>query len=477
MLRTLDSSWRLTQTSRWRNKQHFCISRSSTLVISTIICYASFWEISHPCVHAAQPGNDRSHFGSGHPINHQLNSTFSGKGEEERKYAVDTAQDSRENYGRQYRETTGRQGLKNREQGINESKWNKGRNWKGESSKSSPSPPPPPPPVPQSRPRYTDQYAMDRRQNEYKKTASTNPIHYNFPEMTDISQNENNGPSFDGVDSEMKFASARSDAVTRYSSTKIGRIKINISSALVGTTLGAFLGKSITGKVTPFAPAVAFIFFFVSLFRNAYGELSRSLGLAFIFTLGQIKNIRKRYTTGAHIRCILGLGSRLPFPPIRGDEKENPWNYQPMRREDPDFDMFKSLIVMTLVGSFCGSNVPFFPAWIGSLVGAVAFTIMTTKRTAKGDLVRSMGMRVVSLTGECFDITSKLNIGRKSGIVGGKVLDKLLILDKKHRIKDRMTNSFSWIYQKALKTKSQVENDIRSSENENNNNGYNSRDF
>ena len=100
--------------------------------------------------------------------------------------------------------------------------------------------------------------------------------------------------------------------------------------------------------------------------------------------------------------------------------------------------MTYALLAMILVGSFCGGNVPILPAWIGGIVGAVVFASLTTGSNARGDLGRSMGMRIVGLVQLVLAINSELRILGKSATVGGLIFDKFMIMDRKHRIKDKI---------------------------------------
>jgi len=72
-----------------------------------------------------------------------------------------------------------------------------------------------------------------------------------------------------------------------------------------------------------------------------------------------------------------------------------------------------------------------------------------------------MGMRVVGLGQEVIDINAELGVLRKSAVVGGKIFDKCMILDRKHRIKDRLISGFHWAYDQVTRTASQVQSDIK----------------
>lgn len=71
-----------------------------------------------------------------------------------------------------------------------------------------------------------------------------------------------------------------------------------------------------------------------------------------------------------------------------------------------------------------------------------------------------MGMKVVSLVEELLDINVELELFRKLQVVSGKIFDKILILDRKHKIKDRVTSVFQWIIQKTSSAAKQVQADI-----------------
>jgi hypothetical protein len=252
------------------------------------------------------------------------------------------------------------------------------------------------------------------------------------------------------------FASARQDAVTRFSSTPLGKLKLTTSSTLVGSILGSFIGKSIFGHAMPLSSIFASLFLLATFFRNDYGDLSKSLGLALIYMLDRVHRVRRRYPTGpGRILAALGLRNRSPFPPFTLEE--NPWSYQPMTRTDPEFHMIQTMVALAVLGSFTGGSVPGVPTWIGSSVGALAWVWLGTRKTGRGDLVRIVGMRVVAMVLEAWEIQGQLRIGRKSSVVAGRIFDKVMILDRKHRIKDKLILVFNWVYDKLASMASQVQ--------------------
>ncbi len=201
------------------------------------------------------------------------------------------------------------------------------------------------------------------------------------------------------------------------------------------------------------------LLFFSGFLRNDYGELSRALGLAFLLTLKRTTSVRKGYPTLPHLKALIRQGPRKPFPPI--EDGESPWQYRPVYEDDPDFKMTYALLAMAMVGSFCGGNVPLLPAWMGGIIGALAFASLATGSNARGDLGRSMGMRVVGLVQVVLTINSELKILSKTATVGGLIFDKIMIMDRKHKIKDKIVAICKWGYDKVSRTASQIQEDMQ----------------
>lgn len=196
-------------------------------------------------------------------------------------------------------------------------------------------------------------------------------------------------------------------------------------------------------------------FLLLSLFRSSYGELVRALGLALILAVQQFSSIRSNYPTWPHVKSALGMQQRQPFPPC-----ENPWTYAPEFRRDPDFSMIYSTLAMTVLGSTVGGSFPVLPTWLGGTLGAAAFGFGTTTRNARGDVMRSMGARVVAVGSVVVDINKELKLMSKTMVVAGKVLDKILILDRKHKIKDRIVTGATFLYEQVSGAAKQMQSDM-----------------
>lgn len=258
-------------------------------------------------------------------------------------------------------------------------------------------------------------------------------------------------------------ATARRDAVQTYiSKNRLGRFHIMSSSTLVGYGVGAFLGRSITNSAQPLAHIFAALFCMLTILRNHYGELSKALGLGLIMTAGRLGKVRRQYPTGPHLKAILNMGQREPFPPVYSS-RENVWRYKVREGYediDPDFNMMRTVAAMVLIGGFCGGNFPLVPTWLGGTAGAAALALGTTLRGPKGDLYRTMGMRVVSLVGEMMDVVGELGLARKGAHTTGRMFDKMLFLDRKHGIRKKVGAVVSFIAEKVSRTANEVKADM-----------------
>jgi hypothetical protein len=230
-----------------------------------------------------------------------------------------------------------------------------------------------------------------------------------------------------------KFATPRQDAFSRYMSTWRGRLILRSSSFVVGWIVGNYVNQSLF-RIRHFPLIIAMIFWILTYLRNPYGELVKALGLTVISVAQRTIPIRSRYPTWPHVRASVGLGPRRPFPRNQDFQKSREISY------------LYTLIAMALVGSAAGGNLPLIPTWMGALMGAAVLVTGCTLRSARGDLCRSMGMRLVAVVEELTDINSELRVIPKAGVVAGKILDKILILDRKHSIKDRIAQGLTFLF-------------------------------
>lgn len=300
------------------------------------------------------------------------------------------------------------------------------------------------------------------------------PIHYDFPAVRDTTA-EDGRPQ--------DFSSARRDKITVYMSSTTGKVKIVSSASLIGGFVSLFLAKvrsitrfhcfrplhwsfsrllqSVIPVATNFLCIIGAASFFIgSFFRTPFGELVRALSLSLILVLQRTATVRRLYPTWGYLAASLGRKNKnlRPFPP-----SPNHWTYEPKRPGDVDFSMLYSVIAMALVGSFCGGNVPLLPTWIGSLTGAALFAFGCTLSNARGDLCRTMGMRIVALVQDLWVIQTDLKIIPKAAVVTGQVIDKLMIFDRKHRVKDRFLALVTKAYDSATQAASQIQDNRTSS--------------
>ena len=223
--------------------------------------------------------------------------------------------------------------------------------------------------------------------------------------------------------------------------------------------------KSLIGVGSGVAGHACALFLVISTwFRTPLGELSRAIGLSLIIVLQRTQRIRSNYPTWRYVAASFGFrrngnrrGGPRPFPPAR-----NPWKYVPRSSRDPDFNMIYALISMALVGSAVGGNMPFIPSWMGALVGAsISSLACTWQNSPRGDLARSCAMRVVAACTELWKIQADLQIIPKTTVVSSQIIDKTMIFDRKHRVKDRFLSFASKGYQSASKVAEQIQQQQR----------------
>jgi hypothetical protein len=322
-------------------------------------------------------------------------------------------------------------------------------------------------------------------------------IHYSFPQRnvpvesldgTATSTNNKNKPKNTSTapQNQMpKFASARQDVVTRYIMESYwNRCSITLGSAMVGCLVTAFLGQSLLGHVPSVSIIIAtsILFSILTWLRNnIYGELIRAISLTIIFSFQRSIQIRNQYPAHQYLyNAIIGDTTtnvkrrRQPFPPTN-----NPWTWSSNNEDDDiEFQMIPTVIAMAFIGSVIGTNLPILPSSFGALLGAATFAYTTTLSSSRGDLCRCMGMRIVALVREFITIANTdLHLPNKSAVVASAILDKLLILDRQHSIRQRIGSAISALIDTISRIQRDMQQQPAASSNTDNirTNGINSR--
>jgi len=124
--------------------------------------------------------------------------------------------------------------------------------------------------------------------------------------------------------------------------------------------------------------------------------------------------------------------------------------------------MIYALISIAMVGSAVGGNMPFIPSWIGALLGASSSAFVCTwQDSPRGDLARSCAMRVVAACTELWKIQADLQIIPKTTVVTSQIIDKCMILDRKHQVKNRFLSFANKGYESASKVAEQIQQQQR----------------
>lgn len=234
-------------------------------------------------------------------------------------------------------------------------------------------------------------------------------------------------------------ASARSDPVTRHWSSRTLHLPSRATAALWGAATGAFGGHALMlprSTIRGLSTVLAIAFVVLTFVRNnVFADLIRCLVVATFRALQRFRRIRRRYPT--HVAACLGMGTRRPFP-------------TPAQEEEEDFPKLYSTLAASVVGSLVVGTLPLLPTWLGALLGLAAGGYLTTRPTARGDLARTVGARVVALLRESAAVNRELRVLPACGAVAEVVWDRLLFLDRQHRIRDKVTGAVGWMYQQAM---------------------------
>eukprot|EP00934_Nitzschia_sp_Nitz4_P008215 Nitzschia sp. Nitz4//scaffold208_size52459//14211//15336//NITZ4_006808-RA/size52459-augustus-gene-0.2-mRNA-1//1//CDS//3329541645//8205//frame0 len=245
------------------------------------------------------------------------------------------------------------------------------------------------------------------------------------------------------------------------------RLLVHIMSTMLGTSLGIALAKSLIPRLAkPMAWLGGILFFFFSTVfrRSSTGEWVRALAVSFLLSFQQIHEIRRTYPVRRYIFTYLFRRNRTrallrPFP------MGNPWQESSTftstvasspAAKQPPFHMLYCLMAMAMVGSVCGANLPLIPTWLGSILGAGLLVYGCTLEGGvaqgrphtdlRGDICRLMGMRVVAWVQAWIQIQRQLDILPKTMVVFSRILDRLLILDRQHRLRDRLMGWLQSLY-------------------------------
>jgi len=109
----------------------------------------------------------------------------------------------------------------------------------------------------------------------------------------------------------------------------------------------------------------------------------------------------------------------------------------------------RSLFAMVVVGAYCGFHIAdhiiLFPAWIGGLLGAGTAMMSSVLRSGRGDLVRTMGMKIVAFFSTLMWINEDLFVAGKFSSCVGITFAKMMVFDRKHRIKDKLSSLLAWL--------------------------------
>jgi hypothetical protein len=266
--------------------------------------------------------------------------------------------------------------------------------------------PPPPPPPPPKLP----------------------PIHYSFPEAA----SESLSTAAPRDDTPRWTASARQDVITRYIQESFWhRLSLSASASLVGTALSTALSFSLggTGLSPPWGLGIAIVYALLIWVRqNIYAELLRAASMAALLSWQRWQRIRRRYPTGRYLYAAVVRGApRRPFPDPN---------------DDADFVLLPTCLAMAVLGAAAvPGNIPLLPTSLTRIVAAILVGYTTTLPTRSGDVCRCLGTRVRVWLSEWRRLARQVELPRHAGVVAAALFDRAMILDRQHRVRQRLATA------------------------------------
>jgi len=141
-----------------------------------------------------------------------------------------------------------------------------------------------------------------------------------------------------------------------------------------------------------------------------------------------------------YLRALFTAAPRRPFPPP--DVKDFPYS------------AVKSTALLFLLSATLGyqtfSHLPLLPPFLGAVLYGVFVVGCTNSQSKVGDLARVAGMRVSEFVNTAVMLEKDVFIVRKATTVGGVVVGRVLIFDRRHRIRDGVGGLLDGLFKKVL---------------------------
>jgi len=102
--------------------------------------------------------------------------------------------------------------------------------------------------------------------------------------------------------------------------------------------------------------------------------------------------------------------------------------------------------IMALFGAFIGSTLTFLPTAFAAVAGALLFPYISTKDNARGDLFRTIALRIQAFAQDLWRIVNILDILPQSQLLLSQLFDAILFLDRKHNIKHKLLKLCNLLY-------------------------------
>lgn len=258
----------------------------------------------------------------------------------------------------------------------------------------------------------------------------------------------------------------RNDIVSQYMASTPSKLIVILSSFVSYYLLSSFLLKMIFSKAPFYLSICIAAMSSLSCFINGnFAEFTKALGVCMILLVRRAK-IRTFFTLFLkQVMSATMLSRRQSFPP-----SENPWKYAPRPdTNDIEFSMIRVLMAIIIFGGIAGSIVsgpiPLFPGWLGALIGAAGFGVISTTHDSRGDLLRYIGWALNNTLGDIFKAAADVQLYDKSSVVLSNAFAFGNKLDQKYKVIEKLKAIITIIISTVLKMFSKVKQDYEAANN------------
>eukprot|EP00613_Pedinella_sp_CCMP2098_P045386 CAMPEP_0171780608 /NCGR_PEP_ID=MMETSP0991-20121206/59720_1 /TAXON_ID=483369 /ORGANISM="non described non described, Strain CCMP2098" /LENGTH=492 /DNA_ID=CAMNT_0012388029 /DNA_START=42 /DNA_END=1517 /DNA_ORIENTATION=- len=273
-------------------------------------------------------------------------------------------------------------------------------------------------------------------------------------------QHEQNfdNPPVQGYDSNAAAADGAGEAypaltvVEARRQTTAGKLVVSLSAALCGVGIGsavnAYVVKNSPRMCMAAAAAVGLV---SSLLGGNVGALFRALAVMLLLTLERWRGFSRDYPLLKQLKCVL-VRRRNRFPP---HAPPNLRRYRATPEHPLEFSMSVCMLSAGILGALLGYILAnalaifILPPSVLALAIAGFLLFSATFESVEGDLVRCTAMKGVGLVRLVAGAATETEVPRKTLGLAGFVGTKIVALDQRFHVKDRVFAAANYLFNQA----------------------------